>query len=387
MRRILTFLTAVVLSLVSLGVGVFTADLPFWRRAIDLPLAPGEGYLPIVEIGHPPAGAREAIDPALNSLDPAVLATVTDRARDAGAAALLVMHHGHLQLESYFQPDDHNEWSLPADFVARPLAALAVGFAMADGRIASLDEPVSKYLPEWADDARGKITLRQLLQETSGLEIGADANAVFASHPFANWSRLPKFATSRGVRLLLGNDFESTALNFELMHEPGGFFNVSPVNTQLAAVIVERATEIAYEDYLDQRLLQPNWFFTMQMSLDRRSGMPAAHCCLRTNARDVLKLAELIRGDGLIPRGAGVRHAFPAGWIEEMRKGSRANPEFGLQLERSMHGSREVWQAGSGFGGAMWIVPSEELTIVLLADRGLATPVEVLDELLGAVRK
>ena len=38
MRRVLTFLTAAVLLLVSLGVGLFTADLPFWRRALQLPL-------------------------------------------------------------------------------------------------------------------------------------------------------------------------------------------------------------------------------------------------------------------------------------------------------------------------------------------------------------
>ena len=51
MRRVLTILTAVVLLLASLGVGVFTADLPFWRRALQLPL-PADGiYLPVAVIG------------------------------------------------------------------------------------------------------------------------------------------------------------------------------------------------------------------------------------------------------------------------------------------------------------------------------------------------
>jgi Beta-lactamase len=387
MRRVLTILTAIVVLLASSGVGVITADLPFWRRAFDLPLAPGEAYLPIVEVGLHKDGARDAMASGLNSVDPAVLETVTNRARTAGVDALLVLHHGHIQLEHYFVDARRNLRLLPADFVARLFAALSVGFALADGHIQSLDEPVSKFLPEWVDDPRGKITLRQLLQETSGLSSGVDANAMFASHPFADWSRLPKFATSRGVRLLIGNDFESTALNFELVHEPGGFFNVSPVNTQLAAVIVERATGISYEDYLDERLLRPYWFFTTQMSLDRRSGMPAAHCCLRTNARDVLKLAELLREDGVLHSDGADQRVFPAGWVAEMHKGSRANPEFGLQLERSMHGAREVWQVGSGFGGALWIVPTEELTVVVLADRGVKTPIEVLDQLIEAVRK
>ena len=51
---------------------------------------------------------------------------------------------------------------------------MAVGIALADGRIESLDEPVARYLPEWDDEARGRITLRQLLEETSGLETGGD---------------------------------------------------------------------------------------------------------------------------------------------------------------------------------------------------------------------
>ena len=131
---------------------------------------------------------------------------------------------------------------LPAALVARPLAAMAVGLALADGRIASLDTPVARYLPEWDDEARGRITLRQLLEETSGLETGGDIRGLLYRSPWDDLARLPAFATSRGVRMLLGNDFESSALGFRLEHEPGGFYNASPANTQLAAVIVERAT-------------------------------------------------------------------------------------------------------------------------------------------------
>ncbi len=46
MRRVLTILTAIVLLIVSMGIGVFTADLPFWQRALQLPLPVGEVYLP-----------------------------------------------------------------------------------------------------------------------------------------------------------------------------------------------------------------------------------------------------------------------------------------------------------------------------------------------------
>ncbi len=131
---------------------------------------------------------------------------------------------------------------------------MAIGIALAEGRIASLDTPVARYLPEWDDEARGRITVRQLLEETSGLETGGDIRGLLYRSPWDDLAGLPAFATSRGVRMLLGNDFESSALGFQLEHEPGGFYNLSPANTQLAAVIVERATGTPFESYVDERL-------------------------------------------------------------------------------------------------------------------------------------
>jgi len=384
MRRVITILTAIVLVVASLAVGSLTADLPFWRRAFDLPLSSSENYRPTLEIGPAPSGAAVAIDPALNTIEPAALVDAARAARGAGAGALLVARRGDLQSEDYFQGGENWGALRPADFLARPLASIAVGLVLADGRVKSLDERIEKYLPEWDGEPRGRITLRQLLTETSGLAQGADAAAVLGSHPFANWSRLPDFATSRGVRLLLGNDFESTALGFELDHEPGGFFNVSPVNAQLAAVIVERVSGLPYEEFLQERLLAPAFMFHMQLQMDRRSGMPAAHCCLRAVSRTLLKMGELLRNDGASRDG---KRVLPAGWVQEMLKGSRANPEFGLQIERTTVDELEVWHLGAERGGAIWIVPGRALTVVALADRDVKLDQTPLKRLLLALRK
>lgn len=386
MRRLLTFFTIAVLVLMSLGIGLFTADLPFWRRAIDLPLAVTETFVPTVRIGDLPSDDFATPDSIRDSIDSGALAEAAERARAAGADALLVMHRGELQLERYFTGAARPSPFVlrPADFLARPLAAVAIGLAQADGRIESLDTPVSHWLTEWAGDARGAITLRQLLNETSGLETGVDAADLLGFHPFADLSRLPRFATSRGVRLLLGNDFESTALGFELEHEPGGFFNVSPVNAQLAAIIVERATGRDYEEFLAERLHRVAPFVAMEAQMDRRSGMPAAHCCLRATAHDALRFAEFLRTDGeYAGRSRGLR-LWPAGWVAEMLRGSRANPQFGLQLQRLEGMTPEVWHFGSEKGGGAWIVPADELSIVVIARRDISTPVGIVEPLLAS---
>jgi hypothetical protein len=70
-----------------------------------------------------------------------------------------------------------------------------------------------------------------------------------------------------------------------------------------------------------------------------------------------------------------------------MLKGSRANPEFGLQIERLKRGELEIWHLGGERGGAVWIVPSAEVTVVALAARDVRLGEALLEPLLGALRK
>ena len=365
MRRVFTFLTAIVLLLVSLGVGVFTADLPFWRRALQLPLPAGGAYLPVVTIGIPESPAMEPAAPVSSAIDALVVEEAANRAGAAGSRALLVLYRGTLAVERYFLTDDAGTL-LPASLVARPLAAMAIGIALADGRIASLDAPVALYLPEWDGEARGQITLRQLLEETSGLETGGDTRGLLYRSPWRDPASLPVFATSRGVRMLLGNDFESSALGFRLEHEPGGFYNVSPANTQLAAVIIERVTGEPYENFVDERLWRPAGAGIAEMQLDRRAGMPAAHCCWRATARDMLRILSLLGTDGI---HAG-RAVLPAGWAREMAQASRVSAGTGMQVTRLSIDGIEALEVQDDAGSAFWVIPQRQLAVLNITNPG-----------------
>src|SRR6187399_851147 len=360
MRRVLTFLTAAVLLLVSLGIGVFTADLPFWRRALQLPLPADGAYLPVAVIGAPATASPAESVPANDAFDALVVEESVNRARGAGSRALLVTYRGRLAIERYFVADDSSSL-LPAALVARPLAAMAVGLALADGRIASLDSSVARYLPEWDEEARGHITIRQLLVETSG-----DIRGLLYRSPWRDPADLPAFATSRGVRMLLGNDFESSALGFRLEHEPGGFYNLSPANTQLAAVIVERATGTPFENYVDQRIWRVVGAGSAQLQLERRAGMPAAHCCWRATARDVLRVLNLLGTDG---KYLG-RAVLPEGWVREMGRPSRVNAETGMQVARLNIGGDDALGVTDDNGSAYWVIPRRELAILNIANPG-----------------
>jgi len=370
MRRVFTFLTAIVLLLVSLGVGVFTADLPFWRRALQLPLPADGAYLPVASIGipEPPPpnpSHEEPANPAVPPIDALVVEEAANRAANSGSRALLVQYRGALAVERYFLTDDAHTL-LPAALVARPIAAMAIGIARADGKIASLDDPVARYLPEWDDEVRGRITLRQLLEETSGLETGGDTGGLLYRSPWREPASLPVFATSRGVRMLLGNDFESSALGFRLEHEPGGFYNLSPANTQLAAVIIERVTGEPYENFVDERLWRPVGAGVAELQLDRRAGMPAAHCCWRATARDMLRILSLLGTDGVHDG----RAVLPAGWAREMAQASRVSAGTGMQVARLNIDGVEALEVRDDAGSAFWIIPQRQLAILNITNLG-----------------
>lgn len=364
MRRVLTILTAIVLLLVSLGIGAFTADLPFWRRALQLPLPAGEVYLPTAVIGSADAAPLLPSPEALAAFDPLVIDEAASRARAAGSRALLVMYQGHLAVERYFAADDATSL-LPAALIARPVVAMAAGIA-ADGRGNWLDQPVSAVLREWDDEPRGRITLRQLLEETSGLESGGDVRGLLQRSPWSDLSSLPRFATARGVRMLLGNDYESSALGFRLEHEPGGFRNYSPANAQLVAVILERTRQQPFEQFVDEQLWRRVGGGVAEMQLDRRAGMPAAHCCWRATARDMLRIAALLGTDGR----QGEDSVLPAGWVAEMSRPSRVSAETGLQLRRLKIEGEDAVGSTDGEGSGFWVIAAKQLVVLDVASNG-----------------
>jgi CubicO group peptidase (beta-lactamase class C family) len=102
------------------------------------------------------------------------------------------------------------------------------------------------------------------------------------------------------------------------------------------------------------------------MQLDRRAGMPAAHCCWRATARDMLRIASLLATDGRF----GDRQVLPPGWVQEMARPSRVSAETGLQLRRLKLEGEDALGASDGEGSGFWVVASRGLVILDIAGNG-----------------
>lgn len=83
-------------------------------------------------------------------------------------AGLLVFKDGAIALERYAMGNTPtSRWTLMS--VAKSVTSTLVGAALHDGSIASLDDPVIRYVPVLAGSAYEGVTVRQLLRMTSGV--------------------------------------------------------------------------------------------------------------------------------------------------------------------------------------------------------------------------
>jgi CubicO group peptidase (beta-lactamase class C family) len=309
------------------------------------------------------AGASVLSDIASDSpttLAPKQLADAEQLASKSASIALLVWHRGALRYEKYWPPFDAKTRTNP-NSMHKAVLALAIGAAVTDGVIPSLDSKASRWLTEWQDDARRDVTVEDLLRMESGIE-------------------LPRFGTWKATKLLLGSNLPGAVLSLSYARAPKTYFEYSNANSQLLLLLLERATGQPYESYLSRRLWQPLGAAEAALWMDRKDGVPRGFCCFFASARDWLRVGLLLAADGKV----GERQLISSEWVRAMKTPSATNPNFGMHLwlgsppqterkyndysVKAFHSEKfladDIYYI-DGFGGQrVYIVPSRELIVV-----------------------
>lgn len=247
--------------------------------------------------------------------------------------ALLVAHGGDVAFERYGPGYDaekpHALYSGTKSF----WGALAVA-AQDDGLLA-LDEPVAQTFPAWRSDAwKAKMTLRHLLQLTSGIGFGGLGRAV------------PSY---------------EKALASELKTEPGTAFTYGGIPLQVfGAVLSAKLKGAAPQAYLHERLLHPIGLrvATWRTNPDGTQPLPTGAFLA---AREWLKFGLFACARGIWEGREIVRPAS----FDICFAGSQANPRYGLCWWRNpLAEPADLVYASGAAGQALYVVPSLHLAIV-----------------------
>ena len=266
---------------------------------------------------------------------------------------LLVAKDGRILLERY-QYDRNETHRFQSQSMAKSVVALLIGIALADGRIASVDDPAKRYVPELAGHPHGETAIRNLLQMSSGVRFsedytGADDVAVL----------------SRAVRDERGAGGVATVLPFRdhpRLHPPGTRFAYASVETQVLGLVLRGATGRPLADYLSEKLWRPMGAEADASWMVDAGGQEAAYCCLGAVLRDFARLGLLIANDGM----AQGRQIVPKDWV---RVATQPTPGF-PHLEPGT-ATRYL-----GYGYQFWVFPGGARRVALLGVRGQAVLID-----------
>jgi CubicO group peptidase (beta-lactamase class C family) len=245
----------------------------------------------------------------LRTIDSAALQAAIEYGEQTGSHALLVFRNNSIELEHYYP--GYNAASLtPTQSMHKSVLAMLVGIAIDQGHILSVDTPASTYLTEWANDARSKITIRQMLQQVSGIDFDSFSPNI----------------TSGFFQLLLGDNIRPVALNTGVLFPPDTEFDYNSVNPEALGILIERATGQAYADYLSIALWQHIGAPDASVVLDSdEHRMARTFCCLQATARSWLHVGLLHLQEGKF----GGKQVVPAAWIKAIQTPGAIQPNYG----------------------------------------------------------
>lgn len=358
------------------GTAYSEADEALYRERFEKLADPASGMgLPFydtlqdVQGAHQPAALAMAKMPRVS---PAALDQATDYAARMNSTALLVWQDGLVQAARYFG-DTTAETPLVSRSLAKPLSVIAVGRAIQEGQIASLDESAANYFREWRDTPKAAIKVRHLLDMRSGLlrqGPGTDIDDVLN-------------------RAYLHPRHDEVIINeYPLVREPGSRYEYSNANSELVAPLIERATGVQYEDWVAGQVLKPLGAAGGQVWMNREGGTAHAGCCWLLPAETWLRLAILLIDDGL----AGGRRLLPQGYVREMSTATPQNPHAGmnvyvagdyirgrgaanpeLPVGKTLHGepylAHDLFLFDGNSNQVIYIVPSARLVVARLGNR------------------
>jgi CubicO group peptidase (beta-lactamase class C family) len=195
-------------------------------------------------------------------------------------AAFLVIKNDSIVYERYFNGFTQTSL-LPSFSVAKSFVVTLVSIALNEGKIKSLQESITVYLPQlYKKDTRfSRITIQHLLDMKSGLHFNEGSYGL----------------KDDAIKLGFRPNLFKHALKVKIEKEPGQEFNYQSINTELLALVVERAAGKKISAYLQEKLWQPlGAEYNATWNVDsKKHQQEIAFAGLNATARDFAKLGQL----------------------------------------------------------------------------------------------
>lgn len=197
--------------------------------------------------------------------------------------SFLVIKNDSIVFEKYY--DGYDENSLSNSFsVAKSIVVSLMGKAIMEGKIKGLDQPVSDYFDEYKEGLASELTVGDLASMSSGMK----------------WNEKYYSVINITSESYFTDDLRSVILRQKIIDKPGQSFRYSSGDTQLLAMVIEKATGTTLSDYLSEKFWKPMGAENNALwQLDSDNyGMEKAYCCIASTARDFARFGKLYINNG-----------------------------------------------------------------------------------------
>ena len=300
----------------------------------------------------PPEVNKDALDKQVNAafLEP-------DSTKKRRTRAVVVLYDGQLVAEKYaagFSQDSRmHGWSVAKSFVAA-----LIGIVVNDKKL-NIAEPAR--VDVWKeDDPRHKITIEQLLRQTSGLDFREN---------YEGYSEVTNMLFNKG-------DMAEFAESLPLKHQPGVVFNYSSGNSNILSKILRNTLgDQAYYSFPYTRLFQKIGMRSAMLEPDA-SGTFVASSYIFATARDYARFGLLYYNNGNW-KGEQI---LPLDWVKQTRRPAATNAFRNYGYQFWLKGIDNHYPHLPNFPGVpddlyyadgyafqeIYIIPSKKLVVVRL---------------------
>lgn len=378
LRRFFKWTVRMLLALVAAGLIGYLANKTYLDRYFGMAVSQARGLSQQAEWYDPVDRVPGAVDLPLpvasggGTIDTAALEKAAVYAKSKASYGFLVWQGGALRQASYWQGFDRKRL-IASKSMAKMIVGLVIGRAIEQGHITSVDQPVSDFITEWKGTPKASPTIRDFLQNSSGI-------SRFSYNDFKPWSQT--------MREYLGEHHEDLLINeTEYQYKPGSEYDYSMITSDILALVIERATKQRYADYVGKNLIQPIGAQGGTVYINRRGGLAHSGCCMMLPAESFIRMGILMAQDGMW----NGQRILAQGWVRATITPSPANPKWGFHMwigepyqqrvrffpERSQaigvlhsepYAAKDLFLWDGSGNQAMWIVPSKNLVVLRFGD-------------------
>ncbi|MCW2118259.1 serine hydrolase domain-containing protein [Flavobacterium sp. 7A] len=272
--------------------------------------------------------------------------------KDIGTVAFLIIKKDSIWHESYY--DEYSKDSKSNSFsMAKSIVSAALGKAIMDGKIASLDQKVSDFFPTFNQGKSVNMTVGDLSSMASGL----------------NWDESYFNPLSITTQAYFDSNLYELILGLKGIEEPGKSYKYLSGNTQLLAMCIEKATGQKLANYVSASFWKPMGAESDALwQTDAPNGLVKAYCCIASNARDFARFGKLYMQKG----NWNGKQLLDSTFVEKsVTPRFEQSPNYGYGWWLSTFNGKKVFYMKGHLGQYVIAIPADELIIVRLGHHNI----------------